>query len=180
MKVYTDAMWVGMPLLASSYSQLESDVKIRLRVTRPYDKLWALDGSSAPENNNNPVYTFNTSDLRVMTNDAETAKDALELINIVPNPYYAYSAYEKNQLDNRVKITNLPPKCTISVYTLNGTLVRKYQKDEPRTSLDWDLKNQAGIPVASGLYIIHVDAEGVGEKVLKWFGVMRPQDLDTF
>jgi hypothetical protein len=42
------------------------------------------------------------------------------------------------------------------------------------------LKNQANIPVASGMYIIHVEVDGVGEKVLKWFGVMRPVDLDTF
>ena len=48
------------------------------------------------------------------------------------------------------------------------------------TSIDWDLKNTFGIPVSSGLYVIHVDAKGVGEKVLKWFGVMRPIDLDTF
>ncbi len=45
---------------------------------------------------------------------------------------------------------------------------------------DWDLKNQSNIPVASGVYIIHVDVPDVGEKVLKWFGVMRPIDLDTF
>jgi len=37
-----------------------------------------------------------------------------------------------------------------------------------------------GIPVASGIYIIHVDAQGIGEKTVKWFGVLRPIDLDTF
>ena len=37
-----------------------------------------------------------------------------------------------------------------------------------------------GIPIASGLYIIHVDAPGIGEKVIKWFGTMRPIDLNTF
>jgi hypothetical protein len=63
---------------------------------------------------------------------------------------------------------------------LNGTLVRRFKKDDPLTSLDWDLKNQTGIPIASGLYILHIDVPGVGEKVLKWFGVMRPIDLDTF
>lgn len=46
--------------------------------------------------------------------------------------------------------------------------------------MDWDLKNDHGIPIASGLYIIHIDATGVGEKILKWFGVLRPVDLDTF
>jgi hypothetical protein len=63
---------------------------------------------------------------------------------------------------------------------VSGTLIRKFTKDSPQTYLDWDLKNQAGIPVASGLYIIHVNVEGVGEKILKWFGVMRPVDLDTY
>ena len=48
------------------------------------------------------------------------------------------------------------------------------------TSQNWDLNNQAGIPIASGLYIIHVDVPGVGEKTLKWFGVMRPIDLESY
>jgi hypothetical protein len=30
------------------------------------------------------------------------------------------------------------------------------------------------------VYIIHVEVPGVGEKVVKWFGVMRPIDLDSF
>jgi hypothetical protein len=104
----------------------------------------------------------------------------LDLINVVPNPYYAYSEYERNQLDNRVKFTNLPEKCTIRIYTVNGTMVRRITKDSPQTYVDWDLKNQANIPVASGLYIVHVEVPGVGEKILKWFGVMRPADLDAY
>ena len=32
----------------------------------------------------------------------------LEMINVVPNPYKAYSEYERNRIDSRVKITNLP------------------------------------------------------------------------
>jgi hypothetical protein len=129
---------------------------------------------------NNPMYSFNTFDLNVVTDDNESALNALDLINVVPNPYYAYSGYEVNQFDNRVKFTNLPEKCEIQIYTVSGTLIRKFTKDSPQTYLDWDLKNQAGIPVASGLYIIHVNVEGVGEKILKWFGVMRPIDLDTY
>ena len=102
------------------------------------------------------------------------------MINVVPNPYYAFSTYETSQLDNRMKITNLPQRATVSIYTISGTLVRQLKKNDQMTSIDWDLKNTFGIPVASGLYVIHVDAKGVGEKVLKWFGVMRPIDLDTF
>ena len=103
------------------------------------------------------------------------------MINVVPNPYYAYSAYEQNQLDNRIKITNLPQTCEIKIYTVGGQLIKTIRKDDPTiTSVDWGLKNEFNIPIASGLYIIHVDVPGVGERVLKWLGVMRPIDLDTF
>jgi hypothetical protein len=120
----------------------------------------------------------------------------LDLINVVPNPYYAFSAYETSQLDNRIKIVNLPAKCTVSIYTVGGTLVRKFNRDVPadnsdgqaystsvpnrETALDWDLKNFKGIPIASGVYLIHIDAPGLGERTLKWFGMTRPLDLDTF
>ena len=48
------------------------------------------------------------------------------------------------------------------------------------SSLDWDLKNSKGVPIASGIYIVHIAAEGIGERTIKWFGVIRPIDLDTF
>ena len=136
-----------------------------------------------PTNSFNPIYEFNTDDLVANKGDSEVARDAMELINVVPNPYYGYSEYESNQLDNRIKITNLPQTATISVFTVNGTLVRKLKKDDTMTSIDWDLKNNFGIPIASGLYIIHVATEIDGEKrekVIKWFGTLRPIDLDTF
>ena len=44
----------------------------------------------------------------------------------------------------------------------------------------WDLKNHAGIPIAGGIYLIHVKANGIGEKVIKWFGALRPVDLNAF
>jgi hypothetical protein len=78
-----------------------------------------------------------------------------------------------------VKITNLPQSCTISVYSLNGNLVRRFTKDNSITFVDWDLKNQYGIPISSGAYIIHINAPGIGERVLKFFGALRPQDLHT-
>jgi hypothetical protein len=126
------------------------------------------------------MYKFNTGDLAVEKGNNEAAKNALDIIRVVPNPYYAFSSYEENQLDNRVKITNLPELCTISIYNTAGVLVRRYKKDEDATFVDWDLKNHANIPIASGIYYIHVDAPGIGEKVVKWFGVLRPIDLNAF
>ena len=102
-------------------------------------------------------------------------------IRVVPNPYYAYSEYEQDKNDFKVRVTNLPAKCKVRIYTLNGVLVREFTKDDDSiTYLEWDLKNHARIPVASGMYIVHVDVPGVGETILKWFGAMRPVDLDSF
>jgi hypothetical protein len=202
-EIWVDAMWVTIPMLSGDFanhnwnysgSPLPCDARVRLRIAKPYKRNYngmstllgntVLPADSAgvtAQNANNPMYAFNTRNLKITTNSNNAAVNALDLINVVPNPYYAYSGYEKNQLDNRIKFTNLPDKCKIRIYTVSGTLVRTYTKDDSEiTSLDWDLKNQAGIPVASGLYIIHVEVPGVGEKILKWFGVMRPLDLDAY
>ncbi|MEA1875327.1 MAG: hypothetical protein U9N86_00550, partial [Bacteroidota bacterium] len=104
---------------------------------------------------------------------------ALDLIRVVPNPYYGYSSYELSQLSNMVKVTNLPMTCTVSIYSLNGNLIRRFTKDSDQTFLEWDIKNQYGIPIASGVYIFHIDAPGIGEKIVKWFGALRPQDLNS-
>ena len=119
-------------------------------------------------------------DIAVINNDVGALDSACQLMNVVPNPYYAYSNYEFNKLDNVVKIVNLPDQCTVKIYTVSGTLVRTYKKDSPVTSIDWDLKNYAGIPIASGVYLIHVNIPGGCERVMKWFGVVRPPDLDNF
>ena len=201
-RVWRDCIWAGIPILTDNYAPLgvygqnlniPSDVKVRLRVMKSYrkgysspltvaapTKIGLKDTAVTPQNNNLPMYTFNTSDIGTVKSDVSTAKTSLDLINVVPNPYYAYSSYETNRLDNRIKITNLPEKCTITIYTLNGTLIRKFKKDDPKTSQDWDLKNQVNVPISSGLYIIHVDVPGVGEKIVKWFGVMRPTDLESY
>jgi hypothetical protein len=179
--VFQSAAWVGIPIAETNYEFLSNDLKIRIRVNKAYQLNYNTGESAAnPVNGNRPMYSFNTGNMSAIRNDASVANAALNLINVVPNPYYAYSAYETGQLDNRVKITNLPDNCKVRIYTMNGSLIRTFDKADPRTSLDWDLKNQVGISIASGIYLIHVDVPGVGEKVLKWFGVMRPIDLDTF
>jgi len=197
--VYSKIMWVSMAHLAEGFrldpappngTIVPSDVRIRLRVNVPYQR-FVVEGGN---NQGLPKYFFSTDSLQVQTQQVEVAKNACDMIRVVPNPYYAYSAYEKSQLDNKVKITNLPDNCTVTIYTLGGTRIRQFtraiagdvsvggdaESDNIDNSLDWDLKNSANIPVASGVYLIYVKAEGVCEKVVKWFGVLRPTDLDTF
>ena len=123
---------------------------------------------------------FNTSNIATRTNVDTVGSSALETIRVVPNPYYGFSTYEASQLDNIVKITNLPVECTISIFSTNGTLVRQLNKDNSLTYIEWDLKNTYNVPIASGVYIIHIDAGDLGQKVVKWFGALRPVDLNSF
>jgi hypothetical protein len=108
-------------------------------------------------------------------------KRILDSIFAVPNPYYGYAGYENNRLDTRVRIVHLPRNATLSIYSLDGSLVRRLSKDDVNTSyVDWDLRNARGLPIASGMYLIHVEAKGIGETVIKWFGAMRPIDVTNF
>lgn len=183
-RVFRAVGWVGGAMVAPGRQLLETEVRIVLNLNKPYLRYNDWPGNPAPftpeRNNGLPLYAFNTGNFATQTNVASVAESALDIINVVPNPYYAFSGYETNRLDNRVKFINLPQTCTISIYNVSGTLVRKYRKDNDLTYLDWDLKNANNIPIAGGVYICHVDVPGVGEKVIKWFGALRPLDLQNF
>jgi len=183
--------------LVSANSKNSSEIKRYL--TKDRDSL-------SSKNNNFPMYSFSTKDLATITNDTNVAENALNRIKIVPNPYYGSSSYEQNRSDNRVRITNLPNMCTIKIFSMNGTLIRTIKRDvsgqENQYSgstgggddikkgkylnyVEWDLKNQNNISVASGLYIFHIEAfksdgKPLGEKILKWFGIMRPLDVQNY
>jgi hypothetical protein len=176
------------PLLSYSEGLIPEDLTIKLRVNSPYGTLDL--GNSI--NENRPVFKFSIEGKAREELDEEDIENALDKINVVPNPYYAYSQYEVNELSNIVKITNLPAECTVNIYSLDGRFIRRYDRNEARLStgransgvqsrqfspaIEWDLKNFRGIPVASGVYLIHVEAPGLGERVIKWFGVGRAFD----
>ncbi len=184
MQIHRDIMWVSIPMANENEEWLNNDAWVRLRVEYPYTKeVWNPKNTtvvSSKYNNGFPAYSFNTANIATQTMDNEAAKNALDLVNVVPNPYYAFSSYETDQLDNRIRIVNLPEKCTISIYSSNGTLIRRFKKDEINTFIDWDLKNTANIPISGGVYYIHVDAPNIGETTVKWFGILRPVDLNAF
>lgn len=183
---YSSAMYVGMPLAVDGQEWLNNDAKIRIRIAKPYQRYYSQPLDSAyvanSQNRHFPMYRFETENVAVTSYDEQKAESDLDLIKVVPNPYYAYAGgpgYEQNALDNRVKIINLPENCVVTIYNVSGVLIRQYTKDSEITSLDWDLKNFAGVPVAGGVYIIHIKADA-GEKVVKWFGGLRPPDLNVF
>ena len=203
--LFSTVAWVNMPLASSTYGTINDpldipcDVTFDLNVKTRYGANFSDNGSNPrnftnPEdtavvNKNNPMYMFELTDdivtLTGMANNAnarQSYKDSImNLINVVPNPYYSSSAYETgSQLETKVRFINVPGNTTISIYTIDGTLVRRYgPTSSNKTTYDWDLLNHMGLPIAGGIYLIHFSTENVGERVVKWFGTMRPVDLNS-
>jgi hypothetical protein len=126
--------------------------------------------------------SFNTATAgispRAQTDDERKA--LLDKAAIVPNPYMGTSAYENNQLINQARITNLPEQATIRIFSLSGALIRTLTKNSPDTVLSWDLTTENRLPISTGIYLIHVDAPGIGSKVIKFAVVNRRLQMDFF
>ena len=174
--VFKTCVWAGIPILNEGDSLLSTTATVKLRVEKPYENF----ATTSTFNKTLPLYEFDMTGMEADIGSGLAADSALALINVVPNPYYAYSEYETSKLDRRIKITNLPETCTISIYNVNGTLMRRFQKSDASTSLDWELTNHVDVPIASGVYLIHVLVPEIGERTLKWYGVMKPTDLNGF
>ncbi len=64
-------------------------------------------------------------------------------------------------------LNDLPEsECVVRIYNLSGQLMRRFDH-ERGTFESWDLLNEYGSRVASGIYIIHVEVPDVGNKILK-------------
>jgi len=99
-------------------------------------------------------------------------------IYVVPNPYVAFSSSEnpgRTQIkrgERELQFRNLPPSCTIRIYTLTGELVDTIEKDDNSSIAFWNLLSSEGMRISYGVYIYHVDADGIGDKIGR-FGVIK-------
>ncbi len=120
------------------------------------------------------VFSFST-EAPSFNND--NSSSLLDNIYVVPNPYVGVNEIEptvklpgQSRGERRIYFENLPPKCTIRIYTLSGEHV---QTIEHETTLQtgreyWNLLNKDGFGVAYGVYFAHIDAPGIGEKIVKF------------
>ena len=180
MKLLSQAMWVIPTYMAPGFEMVNgneppTNVKIKINIRKAYTSYNA--GNAI--NNDRPMYEFDAASIAPKVSN-EIGKKNLDLVNVVPNPYRGYSSYENSPIDSRVKITNLPPDCTITIYDMAGNLIRRVNKSDVNTYYEWDLKNGSNVPIASGLYLIHVKTKDLGEKIIRWYGIMHAIDLDSY
>lgn len=118
-------------------------------------------------------FTFTTNSSGI---DKDLAKNDMDKISVVPNPYIASNKWEKRNLnqtgrgERRIDFINLPSECTVRIYTVTGSLVKTlYKSSSPFDgSMSWNLVSDDGMDIAFGLYIYHVDAPGIGTKIGKF------------
>ena len=83
----------------------------------------------------------------------------VELVRVVPNPYRAIEAWDQPG-GNEIHFINLPSRAKIRIYTVSGDLVAVIDhNDNVRDFARWDLKNDSGRDVASGIYMYRVETD---------------------
>ncbi len=89
------------------------------------------------------------------TNPQQYTDQQLDGIKVVPNPYVISHQGQKSPYDARIYFTKLPEKCTITIYSAAGDLVKTIEYDEvtnaaPKFGVDiWDLLTNNGQRVES-------------------------------
>jgi hypothetical protein len=114
-------------------------------------------------------------------------KEGLKVV-VYPNPYridgnYSATGYERGEgrpgnFDRRLNFINLPPKCTIRIYTLDGDLVKILEHDKQEGDLDatyhyWDLVSRNTQAVVSGIYLFCVEDKKSGETQVGKFVIIK-------
>ncbi|MBI3112687.1 MAG: T9SS type A sorting domain-containing protein, partial [Ignavibacteriales bacterium] len=108
-------------------------------------------------------------------------KTAAEQVGVFPNPYYGFNPSETSRFSKFVTFNYLPRKATIRIFNLAGQLVRTMEKDDDSQFFRWNLLNTYNFPVASGMYVAHVDMPDLGlAKTLKMAIIQEQEVLDVY
>jgi hypothetical protein len=120
------------------------------------------------------VFTFTTRGEYIDPDLARTTFEDEEPY-VVPNPYVASASFEPERFAvsgrgvRRMEFRAIPSGAVVRIYTLRGELVQTLRHDQSTTGMvPWDLRSKDNLEVAPGLYIFHVEADGMGDFVGKF------------
>ncbi|MFH1220433.1 MAG: T9SS type A sorting domain-containing protein [Candidatus Eisenbacteria bacterium] len=88
---------------------------------------------------------------------------SIESVYVVPNPYVFRAGWEQG--DSKVQFVNVPERAEIEIYDASGgyigTVRPNHRLDGSQAgTADWNLRDNGGKQVVSGIYIYRVEAEG--------------------
>jgi hypothetical protein len=123
---------------------------------------------------NKPFLSYDTYQFKMksMGVSSDAAKAKLGDIRVVPNPYVAAETWEPRNTftsgrgPREIHFINLPATCTIRIFNVGGSLVRKIQHETSAADGTeiWNLLSDENYEVAYGVYVYHIDAPGIGQK----------------
>ena len=109
-------------------------------------------------------------------------------VRVVPNPYRVdrdYKSYWERsftgtwtEYSRKIRFYNLPNKCKIRIFTLDGDLVKELEHDESQPgemvgAEDWNLISRNDQAIVSGIYIFSVEDEETGETQTGKFVIIK-------
>ena len=96
---------------------------------------------------------------RPLVTTREPAENALN-VSVFPNPFRLVSGLPTSGEESSIVFTNLPAKCTIRIYTVNGELVRTLEHDNPNSGEEvWNQLSESRQKTAAGIYLYTVESE---------------------
>ncbi|MDI6802349.1 MAG: T9SS type A sorting domain-containing protein [Bacteroidota bacterium] len=105
-------------------------------------------------------------------------KASSRMVNVFPNPYYAGHSHTTSSYREFVTFNNLPPRAVIRIFNLAGHLVQTIHKSDASQFVEWNLRTEESLQVASGIYLCYVEMPEIGEtKVLK-LAIIQPEILE--
>ena len=93
---------------------------------------------------------------------------------IVTNSWEPKNLYLSGRGERKLRFIHLPQSCTIRIFTILGNLVREitHHSDILDGTYVWDMLIKEQLDIAYGIYIYHVDAGELGQKIGK-FAVIK-------
>ena len=145
-----------------------------LTASRGFDYFYFLE---AFDNGTNDNRVLNSSKFYTITNTAAYLKrppgESFEEIRVVPNPYHISSRdiqYGVSAPD-RLMFLNIPPVCTIRIFTERGDLIETIEHTDGSGDEAWNSITSSRQIIVSGLYIAHFEMPD-GNAIRK-FSVVR-------
>jgi hypothetical protein len=118
----------------------------------------------------------------VTVGNVALAQQDVTAIKAFPNPYYGVNRAETDNVNRFITFNHLPTNAIVRIFNLAGTLVRRIEKHDATTQfMRWDLLNENGLPVASGIYIVYIEMPDLdAKKTLKVAIIQEQQFLRNF
>lgn len=124
--------------------------------------LFSLESVKPKAPNVKDKYTFR---LKAPVVNSVAITENLKKIRVVPNPYIVSSLYEpefgelRREPLRQIQFINLPPECTIHIFTIDADLVKTIEHNSSNGTAVWDMKTEGGREIASGMYIYVVKSK---------------------